>query len=427
MRNLFRIIFGVIVSIAFMVAVAALITRVPANTAPTAAHNAINAQIAYPEPGTPTGIINTPTPISSATPYPTASPFPTIYPTAIGELPTGEKIVYAELRQDEINIWAVSIADVTQRKKVYTIKRTSRGGVRFSISPDATKLAYTQFPVDADVNNPFQADLWVVDLKNGSQSKIASSVDIGRYRNYPVWSPNSRSLAVMRRQEYGTYYVDTALVVDVETKQEVSVVESKIATPQEAATQAIYILDWSQDGSNLYFQRGLTEKVELWRVAIDTIASSRVAPIASSGTPRCYNLSPDRSLLLCAIFRVNATGEFATSIVVIPTSGEEATTLDIPVTSDPIWGGNSAAIAVANNANLLVLENKNATPMVYQAKKTTLIEALGWSTNGDWFAVYTAPETRGGLTLINYATQEELIVAPTDGSEFIGWMPLIQK
>lgn len=367
-------------------------------------------------------IINTPLPTSTETPYPTAAPFPIAHPTATGKLPVGEKVVYAELRPDEITIWAVSIADVSQRRMLFSTKQVSDGGVRFSISPDATRIAYTLFPVDGNVNDPFQAELWVIDLQNGSRTKMADAVDIGRYRNYPIWSPNGRYIAVMRRQDYGDYYLDIALVVDVQSRKEIPAVESKIATFQEAVTSSIYVLDWSRDENNLYYQKGLTEKVDLWNVNIETLVSNRVATIAESGTPRCYKVAPDTSSLLCSVFRVNSEQQFTTSIVVIPISGAQATTIDVPVTSDPIWVSGSS-IAVADEANLLLFMDKDATPTVYKARDVTAIEPIGSSMNGHWLAVYTSPETRAGLTLINRDTQEELIISAAEGSEFIGWMP----
>jgi hypothetical protein len=430
MKYIFRAFSVVTVVALFALILFVVLTNFPGNTVtqvPVTGESTDQPQtpIPYPEPVTPTYVINTLPPNNTATPYPTSSPFPTTFPTSSAQL-KGEKIVYAEFRPDEVNIWAVSIANPSQRHILSKIKREAGGGYRFSLSPDATKIAYTTFAVTANVNDPFQAELWIADIVNDTHTKIASDIDIGRYRNYPVWSPDSTAVAVMRRQTFNAHYLDSILVIDAQSGKAMNVVERKISGLKEAAEQYIYIIDWAADGKSVYYQQGLNNNVSLWNVDIASLETTKKNVISHSGIPRCYSLSPDKQSLLCNINQVGPDQQFIKSVAIIPVSGAESTLLDVQTTSDPIWVGNSSNVVIADGSNIFVYADKNVAknmpPIAYKVQGSPFVAPIGWSLSG-WIAVYKSPETRGNLTLLNSSTFQEVQVTPADGSEFIGWIP----
>lgn len=377
---------------------------------------------AYPEPRTPTLISNTPLPEIIETPYPTSTAFPTTYPTSESSI-QGDKIIYAELRPEQVNIWSVNIIQPEQRSILFSIKGGLQGGIRTSLSPDGTKIAYTIFPPEANTNDPFQAEVWIADLKKGNQYKLASLVDIGRYRDYPVWSPDSQQITIMKREILNDYYIEKITLINIYSFQEVDVIENRISNLQEAAQQALFIIDWSDDGTTLYYQKGISEKVELWEININNQETRRINTITDKGTARCYQLSPDKTTLACTIVEVSDQQQFASSIAILRILGEPQVIQGINLTSDPIWSSNSSSIAVGSESSILLFSREDLTSKTYEIQGTALVEPIDWSNKGDWLAIYKSPETRGGLTLVNLETLTEVSISNTDGSEFIGWMP----
>lgn len=377
---------------------------------------------AYPEPRTPTLISNTPLPEITETPYPTSTAFPTTFPTSESPI-QGDKVIYAELRPEQVNIWSVNIIQPEQRSILFSIKGSLQGGIRTSLSPDRTKIAYTIFPPEANTNDPFQAEVWIADLREGNQYKLASLVDIGRYRDYPVWSPDSQQITIMKREIFNDYYIEKITLIDIYSFQEVDIIENRISNLQEAAQQALFIIDWSNDGATLYYQKGISEKVELWEININNRETRRINTITEKGTARCYQLSPNKTTLACTIVEVSDRQQFASSIAVLRILGEPQVIQGINLTSDPIWTSNSSSIAVGSESNILLFSREDLTSKAYEIQGTALVEPIDWSNKGDWLAIYKSPETRGGLALVNLETLTEVSISNTDGSEFIGWIP----
>lgn len=405
----------------FMTMLAILLTNLSIG-AETSSNAAITSP-GYPIPETPTAELATPSlvPIITEIPFPTSTPFPTVYPTSVSK-PEGESVIYAEFRPEEIHIWAVSVDDTTRRSILKTIKKSTRGGYRFSLSPDKTKLAYTMFSEESNPNDPFQAELWIANLSNESLSKVIEFVDIGRYRSYPVWSPNGEYLSVMKRQTFAEYYVDIISVIHVKTGKETIAIESKISNMQEAAKQSVYILGWDTDNNNLYYQKGISEDVNLWSVDISTLKTREVNKITDAGRPRCYDLSFDKKTLLCSVDVVFSEQEPKRSIHLVPTSGESITIVDAEITSDPIWAQNALKFSFASG-NKVITINEFSKQETYNISESSMIEPIAWSTSGEWLALYRSPETKGNLIIVNQSTAKELNISSAEGSEFIGWMP----
>lgn len=134
-----------------------------------------------------------PTPTLTITPIP---PTPTVPP---GPLPPGPKVVYKENADGAIVLWAVSAVASNHRKQLAILETPNDFGTNVTLSHDGSRAAYATLPAGV-TNNRFVAELWVQNLQNGTKRQIASFIDIGRYVNYPIWSPDDRFLIFSRRR-----------------------------------------------------------------------------------------------------------------------------------------------------------------------------------------------------------------------------------
>ena len=72
---------------------------------------------------------------------------------------------------------------------LFTISDPQRFGIRAGISYDETRIAYTVLPSDRSLD-PFAADLRLANMDGSQDQLLATQVDIGRFVNYPLWSPD---------------------------------------------------------------------------------------------------------------------------------------------------------------------------------------------------------------------------------------------
>ncbi len=220
----------------------------------------------------------TPTPtITPIPPTPTVPPRPT---TPAGPLPPGPKVVYRENVDGAVILWAVSAVASNHRKQLAVLEIPNDFGTNITLSHDGTRAAYATLPAGA-TNNRFVAELWVQNLQNGTKRQIASSIDIGRYVNYPIWSPDDRFLVFSRKRidskqssTSGQSFVSSQSIqlIDLETDVESTLISIETSAENEfaLADQEIWLspLDWSPDGRYFYYMTGNAPS-ELWRIDMD--------------------------------------------------------------------------------------------------------------------------------------------------------------
>ena len=136
-----------------------------------------------------------PTPSPAPTPSPTPTPEPAT-PTPRPDAPeTAYQLVFREFGATEDVIWLALPADPTQRVELARIPHREGFGIKPSLSPDGTKLAYLSLPESARSAQSSQAEAFVMDLETGATEKIAEAVDL---TFAPLWSPDGK-LLYMRR------------------------------------------------------------------------------------------------------------------------------------------------------------------------------------------------------------------------------------
>lgn len=383
----------------------------------------------YPPPQTPTP---PETPTTVPTPQATVtSPVPgtpTSVPTPSGPLPPGPKVVYAETASDgTVTFWATSAIN-PERRQILTTAEPARFGVNATLSHDASQIAYTF----TSSNNHFAAELWVVRLDGTGRRLLASGVDVGAYVNYPIWSPDDRYLAFRRqvyRQAGKTFPYDQVIsAIDVQTGEEISLIEMPVSNLEEDYRLWISPLDWSPDGRYLYYQLGATGHVELWRVDILDRSGEYVGTISEGGAPRCYFFSPDGQWLLCTNQVVREPPQYG--VILVPTEPGQIEII-ISGASDelynPIWHPSGQEVTI----NLPPQANEQARlqtiDMQSRARRTIAVAEEGifipraWSPDGQWIAVQKFPGTNRDLLLVSHDGVKVQRISTAGGLEFIGW------
>jgi len=378
-------------------------------------------------PGTPTAV---PTPPATVTP-PTPGT-PTAVPTPSGPLPPGPKVVYAETAPDgTVTYWAVSAVNPERRRMLATAD-PARFGVNATLSHNGRWIVYTFTPT----NDRFAAELWVVRLDGTERKQLASGIDVGRYVNYPIWSPDDRYVAVIR-QEFETSpqlspfpYTQTISIINIDTGQEIPLVEAYVPSIEEEARRNIFPLDWSSDGRFLYYRLGAVDRVELWRVDVKTHVREYVNTISEQGAPRCYFLSPNDRWLLCTVLETRDPPQYAVALV----PAEPGEQIDVLISGardalyNPIWhpGGQEVTVVLPPQANeqaklQTINVQTRATRTIAVAEAGFLVPRM-WSSDGQWLAVQKYPETYRTLFILSSDGTQIRQIQTTGSIEVIGWL-----
>lgn len=358
-------------------------------------------------------------PTSTPTPIPTVAPQPTRVPTSVAPLPAGPAVVFSTLEREGTFIWAASVVEPDKRTILLTIDRADARSIKASLSPDGQWIVYTLLPPSAGTTNPFVAELWVANLHDGRQHRLAQRVDIGRYIHYPVWSPDSTWVVVERQSALDFPYAQTIVAVNVETGEERTLASSQIPVPKEESANWISGLDWSPDGQFFYYQRGTGAPAELWRSPIDqSTAPTRITQISERGIPRCYYFAPDGSALLCLL--VEPTRE---TIIVVPTKPDAAVQELSPGSDfDPIWMPDGQAVVVGSAWGLRLYPTNGQAAQELTLPTARMVAVRSWSPDGNWLAALRDPANEAGLLLISRdGTQERLVIADA-GIDLVGWL-----
>lgn len=388
----------------------------------------------YPPPST----TDTPTAISSAYPPPlmptvtlqsTPSAIPTTeqpteIPTAV-TLPQGATLLYKELQDANVVIWAASASNVKLRRSAFTVVDESRFGIRVSMSHDRTKIAYTKLPFGRG-NNPLAAELWMAGLYGLQPKLLASQVDIGRYVNYPLWSPNDQQIVVSRQSALEAPYIQSIVIVDIVTRKEQTLITA-------SDTNWLWPLEWSPDGKYFYYMLGSGSQFELRRVNLSqTNISETIHIIVAEMTPRCYFLSSDGGHLLCTVLQTRKPINYA--VMVVPTQKTESIEVLVSGAQDelynPIWSPDGQEIILnippenpGGRAELHSINLKDRQQRTLAISQEGPFIPQGWSADGQWVVVKKLTDGGSELFLISRDGSKTSSILSAGELEFIGWLP----
>lgn len=137
----------------------------------------------------------TPSPSPTSSPSPTPTPVPATATPRPDAPETAFQLVFREFGATEDVIWRALPADPTQRVELARIPHREGFGIKPSLSPDGTKLAYLSLPATARSAQSSEAEAFVMDLATQETEKVAEGIDL---TFAPLWSPDGK-LLYMRR------------------------------------------------------------------------------------------------------------------------------------------------------------------------------------------------------------------------------------
>jgi hypothetical protein len=190
-------------------------------------------------------------------------------------------IVYTEFASSADALWVADPDDPGDRTQLALVPHAANYGIVASLSPDATRVAYTVLPPSVSDPAPdAPAQLWVLDLASGDASLVADGIDL---LVAPVWSPSGDAVVVRQStwaEGAGGQFELLRVGLDGTSSTLVS------------STDGLFPIDFTPDGSAVYYASIGAGGTDLLR----TGASEPVAHL-SDGFARDWKLSPDGSQL----------------------------------------------------------------------------------------------------------------------------------
>ena len=151
----------------------------------------------------------TPSPVPTASPSPTPTPAPPTPTPSPAPPETAYHLVFREFGATEDVIWRALPADPSERVELARIPHGEGIGIKASLSPDGTKLAYLSLPATALSAQSSQAEAFVMDLETKENVKVADDVDLAFV---PLWSP-AGDLLYMRRLAGSEFLAADVIIV----------------------------------------------------------------------------------------------------------------------------------------------------------------------------------------------------------------------
>ncbi len=259
-----------------------------------------------------------PWPTSATEPYPgpyppPASPIPTPIPTAVPTpmptLPIAPNlgIIWAEATRitteagpnqpGPITFWRSNIADLASRASLLTI---SQGNTlkNASLSPDGRKIAFTLLSPDSGSRWWLHGTLWVMNVDGSGLRELALDIFPGGWLGpYPLWSPDSRTVAYLRSVPKVPPPTDKETEPDVQEIHVLDTVsgENRLLVADDLITR---MLGWSRDGISLFYQRNTPGAgQELWAVKVDDQQPPERIALLHTGWGN-VSMSPDGTKLI---------------------------------------------------------------------------------------------------------------------------------
>ncbi|NOZ04856.1 MAG: hypothetical protein GXP41_00680 [Chloroflexi bacterium] len=311
-------------------------------------------------------------------------------------------------------------------------------GINAALSHDGQKIAYAAIPSNVGYKEE-AAELWVINLNGKGRHRLAGLVDIGRWVNYPLWSPDDHQIAIIRQvsetppQASSFPYTQTISIMDIHTGEEIPLVEANIKSPKEEHTQWIYPLDWSPDGRYFFYQQGTNGHVELWRADVFSHSHEYVNTISElgQGAPACYFFSPKGQWLLCSNLIRRKPPQYG--VFLVPSGAGQVKTL---IRSDsgetgyynPIWSpdGQEVTVNVPPQANQqaelrsINISTKQSRSFAFSAEGFFIPRS--WSPDGRWLAAQKYPKPGGDLYIIDRNGTTIYRIPASGAIDIIGWL-----
>ncbi|HYM15761.1 MAG TPA: hypothetical protein VEZ14_09385 [Dehalococcoidia bacterium] len=332
----------------------------------------------------------------------------------------GHRLLISEFGNTSDHIVAVNPDHTQQRTTIATIDHATGYGVFPVLAPDGKAIAYTALP--ANVANPAPdtpALVAVVDTQGHAQT-LATDVDL---LVPPVWAPDSRAVVVRKNtpepNAAGTFQL---LLLGRDGSR---------TTITTWSTAALFPIAFSPDGSKLYFATLNSAGSDLYSVAPDGSAETKLAHL-SDDVSRDWKLSPDGTTLAYSV----AQGGPKPAIVTRTLNLASGAVADAVAASgpreelNPVWRGGELTIASVNphgGGDAVAVGGAGQTQSI-TSHAASIDLPLAWSPDGSKLAVRSvqgaSPADAGAshIELVDRTGGRERVSSQADVL-IVGWLP----
>jgi len=307
--------------------------------------------------------------------------------SAPGSLSSG--FLYRALGESADTIWLVK-ADFSQQT-VATIPHASNYGSWPSLSPDGRYLAYTAFPQGA-VDPRLDSQLWLLELATGKRQQLADHLQL---QGFPMWSPDSSAIMVVRLQAAATQLVQISLSGGAPKG------ESTVMSVASSDLLGLLTLGYSAAGRNFYLLQ-IPAANPGSDIASVNISDGSVTTLFRAGPSSVIDptLSPDRTKVSWSGIGCNGVcvGDMATGAVRTLISAA----LGVAPYFRPAWTSDGARLAIGHQpaseggAGPVVFNLADGSGNPLAAPAAGFDAPMGWSSDGRLLFVHsTTARTTG--------------------------------
>ena len=196
--------------------------------------------------------------------------------------PDDSMLAYYSRRSGSQDIWVVPV-DGSAEPRQLTKKSMAADDARFAPdwSPDGKQIAYF-----CNRQDYWEDDIWVVDVESGKERQISKGL---MAMSTPVWSPDGKKIALMANSKKEFWYEDLSWIYILDPEKGTE----EILPMQVNATDMLlnHTVNWSADGSEIFFPYQARSETELWRVPSSGGVATRVTNMG--GAFFSYHATPD--------------------------------------------------------------------------------------------------------------------------------------
>ena len=331
----------------------------------------------------------------------------------------GQRLLVSEFGEGVDTIVAIDPADPQRgRTQVARIDHAPGYGIFAALSPDGDAIAYTALPADTPRPAPDAPATAAIVEDDGDVVTLATDIDL---LIPPVWSPDGASIVVRKNTPAENSAGRFELILLGR--------DGSRSTITSWSSAAVFPIAFSPDGAALYFATLDETGVDLYSVAPDGAAETKIAHL-SDDIARDWKLSPDGAMLAYSVALSGAQPRVVTMTLDLATGiAAEAVAESSGAEFNPAWtpdGELTIASLDAQGGSAVSVDANGATEQITSSDGAIDLP-LGWSPDGATLAVRTiesAPANEDAGSHIELVTQDGGRERISDRADvlIVGWM-----
>jgi serine/threonine protein kinase/Tol biopolymer transport system component len=203
-------------------------------------------------------------------------------------------------------------------------------------SPDGTRLLFVGIP-EGSGEGAATSDIFALDLQTNETTQLTTSSES---ENGPAWSPDGRRIAFVMTDPSKGGATDLFLM----NADGTGITRLTSTTPSESGP------DWSPDGTRIAYQRGRSEKGDIYVMDLETEHTEKLTdtPVDESGAA----FSPNGRLIA---FFSNSGGDYQIFVMSVDGEGARQVTVDVGPNIHPSWSPDGTRLVYVKASGNLPL------------------------------------------------------------------------